>query len=60
MTVADDGCGFDPSTQRQRPDGGFGLISMREHAETVGGALSVRSAAGRGTTVEVVVPCPAS
>jgi signal transduction histidine kinase len=59
MTVADDGCGFDPGAPPRRPGGGFGLISMRERAEAVGGTLAVSSAAGRGTTVEVVVPCPA-
>jgi signal transduction histidine kinase len=59
LTVADDGCGFEPSTPPRRPGGGFGLISMRERAEAVGGAFAVRSVAGRGTTVEVVVPCPA-
>jgi signal transduction histidine kinase len=60
MTVADDGCGFDPGAPPQRPGGGFGLTSMRERAEALGGALAISSAAGRGTTVEVVVPCPAS
>jgi signal transduction histidine kinase len=60
MTVADDGCGFDPGSPPTRGGGGFGLISMRERAEALHGALAVSSAAGRGTTVEVVVPCPAS
>jgi signal transduction histidine kinase len=60
MTIADDGCGFDPSAPRRRPGGGFGLISMRERVEAVGGTLAVHSAAGRGTTVEVVVPCRTS
>jgi signal transduction histidine kinase len=60
MTVADDGCGFDPAAPPKRPGGGFGLTSMRERAEALGGALAISSAAGRGTTVEVVVPCPAS
>jgi signal transduction histidine kinase len=60
MTVADDGCGFDPGSPPQRRGGGFGLISMRERAEALDGALAVSSTAGGGTTVEVVVPCPAS
>ena len=59
MTVTDDGCGFDPADPPRRPGGGFGLTSMRERAEAIGGALVVRSAAGSGTTVEVVVPWPA-
>jgi signal transduction histidine kinase len=60
MTVADDGCGFDPARPPQSGSGGFGLISMRERAEALDGALAVHSSAIGGTTVEVVVPCPAS
>jgi signal transduction histidine kinase len=60
MSVADDGCGFDTSAPPRRPGGGFGLISMRERAEAAGGTLAVSSAAGHGTTVEVVVPWPAA
>jgi len=53
LSVADDGCGFDPSA----PTGtGYGLRGMRARVEQVGGSLSVVSAAGAGTTVEVVVP----
>ncbi len=52
LTVADDGGGFSPDTARQ----GFGLRSMRERVEALGGELSVRSEIGRGTTVEAVVP----
>jgi signal transduction histidine kinase len=60
MTVADDGCGFDPADPPRRPGGGFGLTSMRERAEAIGGSLALRSAAGSGATVEVVVPWSAS
>jgi signal transduction histidine kinase len=58
LTVADDGCGFDTSAPPRRAGGGFGLISMRERAEAVGGALALTSVPGVGTTLEVVVPCP--
>jgi len=37
-------------------DGGFGLESMRRHAQALGGRLSVRSSPGEGTTVEAVLP----
>jgi signal transduction histidine kinase len=60
MAIADDGCGFDASAPPRRSGGGFGLISMRERVEAVGGTLTVDSAAGRGTTLEAVVPCRAS
>jgi signal transduction histidine kinase len=57
LTVADDGCGFDPARPRH-PSSGFGLVSMRERAEALGGTLAVSSARGAGTTIEVLVPCP--
>ena len=59
LAIADDGCGFDPAARPTRPDAGFGLLSMGERAEGLGGALAVRSAPGAGTTIEVVLPCPA-
>ncbi|MGQ0837219.1 GAF domain-containing sensor histidine kinase [Actinokineospora sp.] len=55
LEVRDDGAGFDvdapPSTS-----GGYGLNSMAERAELIGGTLSVRSRPGSGTTVVAVVP----
>jgi len=36
--------------------GGFGLGSMRERAELLGGTLALASRPGEGTTVEVRVP----
>jgi signal transduction histidine kinase len=61
LCVRDDGGGFDSELQsRDRSAdnkrlGGFGLASMRRHAEALGGALSVRSD-GHGTTVEAWLP----
>jgi signal transduction histidine kinase len=54
LRVTDDGSGFDPS--RPPADGGFGLTSMRERAESLGGEFRVESAPGRGTSIEVVLP----
>ncbi|WP_244876230.1 sensor histidine kinase [Winogradskya consettensis] len=51
LTVRDNGCGF---TGGESP--GFGLNGMRSRAEQAGGTLSVRSAPGQGTTVELEVP----
>jgi signal transduction histidine kinase len=59
LAIADDGCGFDAEARPTRPDAGFGLLSMGERAEALGGAFAVRSAPGTGTTIEVVLPCPA-
>ena len=55
LGVLDAGKGFDP-TEPLRPPRGWGLEGMRERVESVGGQLSLYSAPGRGTTVEVVVP----
>jgi len=59
LEVSDDGIGFDTSTVTAGadPDGrGYGLQSMVERAELVGGSLRVRSQPGAGTTVTVTVP----
>ncbi|HEY6016954.1 MAG TPA: sensor histidine kinase [Gaiellaceae bacterium] len=53
LRVVDDGEGFDPATVN---GSGFGLTSMRERVEAVGGELRVRSAPHAGTEVEVIVP----
>jgi signal transduction histidine kinase len=55
LTVADDGRGFDAAKQQDESEH-FGLTTMRERAESVGGTLRVRSAEGEGTTVTASVP----
>ena len=51
LEVVDDGCGFDPEVVGA--GGGMGLMSMRERAEELGGTLTVSSAPGEGTSVQV-------
>ena len=56
LTVADDGAGFDPmliGPHGMQP--GWGLLMMRERAESVGGRLRVESAPSHGTRVVVEV-----
>jgi len=58
MIINDDGIGFDPDP---RPGGrkmnpGFGLLSMRERAASVGGTWSVTSAPGQGTSIRTQIP----
>ncbi|MFE3657726.1 GAF domain-containing sensor histidine kinase [Streptomyces sp. NPDC059165] len=55
LTVADDGKGFDPGAVR-RAGRHLGLVSMRDRASGVGGMLTVESAPGKGTTIEMEVP----
>jgi signal transduction histidine kinase len=56
LTVADDGCGFDAEahTTARADHEHFGLVTMRERAEHVGGGLRIESAPGTGTTVYAV------
>lgn len=55
LRVADDGGGFDPSAVR-RAGRHLGLVSMRDRASGVGGRLTVESAPGTGTVIEMEVP----
>ena len=56
LSVADDGCGFDPASSEQATNHhGWGLMIMRERAEAVGGEVRVESGAGRGTRIVVEV-----
>jgi signal transduction histidine kinase len=51
LRVSDSGRGFDTTV----PCSGFGLISMRERARSVGGELRISSAPGRGSEVEAAL-----
>ncbi|MEU6543666.1 GAF domain-containing sensor histidine kinase [Streptomyces sp. NPDC046859] len=55
LRVTDDGSGFDPRAVR-RAGRHLGLVSMRDRASGVGGTLTVESAPGKGTTIEMEVP----
>ncbi|MCF4137664.1 GAF domain-containing sensor histidine kinase [Streptomyces sp. Tue 6430] len=55
LRVVDDGSGFDPTTVR-RAGRHLGLVSMRDRAGGVGGSLTVQSAPGKGTTIEMEAP----
>ena len=61
LTVTDDGVGFDVAKLAEPVvgAGGFGLFTVRERLEQLGGRLEVESAVGSGTTARVVVlPTP--
>ncbi|MFE6487868.1 GAF domain-containing sensor histidine kinase [Streptomyces sp. NPDC057757] len=55
LRVTDDGGGFEPTATR-RAGRHLGLVSMRDRSSGVGGTLSVKSAPGKGTTIEMEVP----
>ncbi|MDJ0381247.1 GAF domain-containing sensor histidine kinase [Streptomyces sp. G-G2] len=55
LRVVDSGSGFDPQAVR-KAGRHLGLVSMRDRAGGAGGRLTVRSAPGTGTTIEMEVP----
>ena len=58
VRVVDEGVGFDPDATSAGEDmpTAFGLFSIRERLEAIGGALSVQSRPGEGTVATVVAP----
>jgi len=56
ITIADDGCGFDPETVEMRGNDHFGLVFMRERMTQIGGALRIDTHPGEGTTVHLDLP----
>ncbi len=55
LRVSDDGVGFDPEVESVVRSG-FGLVSMRERTETLGGRFNVESRPGAGAAVEIALP----
>ncbi|MFE7902778.1 GAF domain-containing sensor histidine kinase [Streptomyces sp. NPDC057424] len=55
LRVTDDGGGFDPTAVRHAGRH-LGLVSMRDRASGAGGTLTVESAPGKGTVIEMEVP----
>jgi signal transduction histidine kinase len=53
LAIEDDGVGFEPGRVAASFEGGFGLASMRERVEAIGGALDVHTAPGQGTRIVV-------
>jgi len=61
VVVTDNGRGFEsPEGPTPTSTGRLGLIGMAERARSVGGALSVKSARGRGTRVALSIPTTAT
>ena len=54
--IEDNGRGFDPARRLLDRDSGYGLHSMRERMESIGGTLAVESAPGHGTALMARVP----
>jgi signal transduction histidine kinase len=56
IEVQDDGRGFDPVADKKATDSHFGLFSVKERMEAMGGRLDLKSAPGQGTTVTLLLP----
>ncbi len=54
LVISDRGRGFDP--QKLGETAGFGLFSIRERVELLGGRMKIKSAEGKGSTFHIVVP----
>jgi signal transduction histidine kinase len=56
ICVVDVGNGFDPEDVLNNPECGFGLSSMRNRIEALGGTCAIDSAPGEGTRVTMIIP----
>lgn len=58
IQIADNGKGFDMEAVNESYDnrGSFGMVNMQERADLLGATLNMRSAPGKGTTVQINVP----
>ncbi len=58
LTIADQGHGFDAAEYHADPHAGFGLFSIRERLQLLGGDMSITSVPGAGTSVTLEAPLP--
>ncbi|MBX3666614.1 MAG: type IV pili methyl-accepting chemotaxis transducer N-terminal domain-containing protein [Burkholderiales bacterium] len=56
FTISDDGRGFDVAAAAAASEGHIGLRIMQERAQRIGGRIEIRSGAGDGTTVTLILP----
>ena len=58
ISVADNGCGFDPASCPSASTGHFGLDGIRERIDKFDGALAIDSSPGKGTRVKISIRTP--
>jgi signal transduction histidine kinase len=56
LEVRDNGLGFDPEAIGPNQNHHYGLVGMRERAQSVGGRFRLQSAPGQGTEVWIRIP----
>jgi signal transduction histidine kinase len=57
LVVRDNGRGINREAERSGKNGCWGLLGMRNRAESIGAKLAIWSKPGAGTEVEVSIPC---
>jgi signal transduction histidine kinase len=58
LSICDDGVGFDAEALEDRSQPRFGLSTMRERAEAIGGQLNIKSSRNSGTEISVTIKLP--
>jgi signal transduction histidine kinase len=58
LAIADDGVGFDMDEINAKDQPHFGLATMRERAESIGGIFEVKSSPQHGTVISVTIKTP--
>lgn len=53
LGIRDNGIGFDPLLKKHAS---YGMVSMEERVNEIGGSLNIASAPGKGTRIEIRVP----
>jgi signal transduction histidine kinase len=56
LAISDDGRGFHPASVPGPESGHFGLVSLRERIQRLGGTLQITSAPSNGTCIEATIP----
>jgi signal transduction histidine kinase len=56
LAISDDGRGFDPDAVAGPESGHFGLVSLRERVQRLGGTIQITSAPSKGTRIEATIP----
>jgi signal transduction histidine kinase len=56
VSIEDDGSGFDEAGSPGPQQGHFGLLGMRERVKRLGGSVTIRSEARKGTCITAAVP----
>lgn len=55
FSVEDNGCGFDPDVRQGANEGHFGLLGVEERLARLGGKMTIDSAPGKGTRVDIEI-----